>query len=72
MGKGQLSSACRELQRLGLHDLPIIGLAKDTRRFIDPAGHCRSGFQWIPLPCSCFSASGMKHIDSLTHIISCP
>src|SRR4029077_20825509 len=25
-GKGQLSSACRELQRLGLHDLPIIGL----------------------------------------------
>src|SRR5437588_1306346 len=26
-GKGQLSSACRELQRLGLHDLPIIGLA---------------------------------------------
>jgi excinuclease ABC subunit C len=28
-GKGQLSSACRELQRLGLHDLPIIGLAKE-------------------------------------------
>src|SRR6184192_4269910 len=26
-GKGQLSAACRELQRLGLHDLPIIGLA---------------------------------------------
>ena len=28
-GKGQLSSACRELQRLGLHELPIIGLAKE-------------------------------------------
>src|SRR5438046_9516202 len=28
-GKGQLSSACRELQRLGLHNLPIIGLAKE-------------------------------------------
>src|SRR4029077_10490307 len=28
-GKGQLSSACKELQRLGLHDLPIIGLAKE-------------------------------------------
>src|SRR5204863_9546028 len=28
-GKGQLSSACRELQRLGLHQLPIIGLAKE-------------------------------------------
>lgn len=27
-GKGQLSSAVRELQRLGLHDHPIIGLAK--------------------------------------------
>src|SRR5438105_2350199 len=29
-GKGQLSSACKELQRLGLHDLPIIGLAKEN------------------------------------------
>ena len=28
-GKGQLSSACKELQRLGLHDLAIIGLAKE-------------------------------------------
>src|SRR5436190_2517954 len=28
-GKGQLSAAYRELQRLGLHDLPIIGLAKE-------------------------------------------
>ena len=28
-GKGQLSAACRELQRLGLHELPIIGLAKE-------------------------------------------
>lgn len=27
-GKGQLSSAVKELQRLGLHDLPIFGLAK--------------------------------------------
>ena len=28
-GKGQLSAACKELQRLGLYDLPIIGLAKE-------------------------------------------
>src|SRR6201987_1372954 len=28
-GKGQLSSACKELQRLGLHELPIIGFAKE-------------------------------------------
>ena len=28
-GRGQLSSACKELQRLGLHDAAIIGLAKE-------------------------------------------
>jgi excinuclease ABC subunit C len=36
-GKGQLSSACRELQRLGLHDLPIIGLAKEFEEIYRPA-----------------------------------
>ena len=35
-GKGQLSSACRELQRLGLHDLPIIGLAKEHEEIFRP------------------------------------
>jgi excinuclease ABC subunit C len=35
-GKGQLSSACRELQRLGLHDLPIIGLAKEFEEIYRP------------------------------------
>src|SRR3954471_6422909 len=35
-GKGQLSSACRELQRLGLHDLPIIGLAKEHEEIYQP------------------------------------
>jgi excinuclease ABC subunit C len=35
-GKGQLSSACRELQRLGLHDLPIIGLAKEHEEICRP------------------------------------
>jgi len=35
-GKGQLSSACRELQRLGLHDLPIIGLAKEHEEIHRP------------------------------------
>jgi excinuclease ABC subunit C len=35
-GKGQLSSACRELQRLGLHDLPIIGLAKEFEEIHRP------------------------------------
>jgi excinuclease ABC subunit C len=35
-GKGQLSAACKELQRLGLHDLPIIGLAKENEEIYRP------------------------------------
>src|SRR5438132_3275410 len=35
-GKGQLCAACRELQRLGLHDLPIIGLAKEHEEIYRP------------------------------------
>lgn len=35
-GKGQLSAACRELQRLGLHDLPILGLAKENEEIYRP------------------------------------
>lgn len=35
-GRGQLSSACKELQRLGLHDLAIIGLAKEFEEIYRP------------------------------------
>ena len=35
-GKGQLSSACAELQRLQLYDLPIIGLAKEFEEIHRP------------------------------------
>jgi excinuclease ABC subunit C len=35
-GKGQLSSATAELQRLGLHDLPIVGLAKEREEIFRP------------------------------------
>lgn len=35
-GKGQLSSATNELQRLGLHALPIIGLAKRREEIFRP------------------------------------
>ncbi|MEO1835774.1 MAG: excinuclease ABC subunit UvrC [Akkermansiaceae bacterium] len=35
-GKGQLSSATGELQRLGLHELPIIGLAKKREEIFRP------------------------------------
>lgn len=36
-GKGQLSSACKELQRLRLYDVPIIGLAKEFEEIHRPA-----------------------------------
>lgn len=36
-GKGQLSSACTELQRLGLYDVNIIGLAKEFEEIYRPA-----------------------------------
>ncbi|MCB1092855.1 MAG: UvrB/UvrC motif-containing protein, partial [Verrucomicrobiae bacterium] len=35
-GKGQLSSAVKELRRLGLHELPIIGLAKQREEIFRP------------------------------------
>lgn len=35
-GKGQLSSACKELQRLGLFEQPIIGLAKEFEEIYRP------------------------------------
>ncbi len=35
-GKGQLSSACAELQRLGLHNQAIIGLAKEFEEIYRP------------------------------------
>ena len=35
-GKGQLGAACRELQRLSLHDVPIIGLAKEFEEVYRP------------------------------------
>jgi excinuclease ABC subunit C len=35
-GKGQLSSACRELQRLGLSEVPILGLAKEFEEIYRP------------------------------------
>jgi excinuclease ABC subunit C len=36
-GKGQLGSACRELQRLCLYDVPIIGLAKEFEEIHRPS-----------------------------------
>ena len=36
-GRGQLSSACEELQRLGLRSLPIIGLAKEFEEIHRPS-----------------------------------
>jgi excinuclease ABC subunit C len=36
-GKGQLNAACVELRKLGLHDLPVIGLAKEFEEIYRPA-----------------------------------
>lgn len=35
-GKGQLGAAVKELQRLGLHELPVIGLAKEREEIFRP------------------------------------
>ncbi len=35
-GRGQLGAACKELQRLGLHNLPIVGLAKEFEEIYRP------------------------------------
>jgi len=35
-GRGQLSSACKELQRLGLHEASVIGLAKEFEEIYRP------------------------------------
>jgi excinuclease ABC subunit C len=35
-GKGQLNSACKELQRLGLENVPIVGLAKEFEEVYRP------------------------------------
>ena len=43
-GRGQLSSACKELQRLGLFGQPIIGLAKEFERSTGRGARC---------PCNC-------------------
>ncbi len=37
-GKGQLAMAMQELQRLGLHELPVIGLAKEREEIYRPGG----------------------------------
>jgi len=52
-GKGQLSSACRELQRLGLHELSIIGLAKEHEEIYRPGR---------PMPLQLPADSGALHL----------
>ncbi|HEX8311941.1 MAG TPA: excinuclease ABC subunit UvrC [Chthoniobacteraceae bacterium] len=52
-GKGQLSAACKELQRLGLHEQEIIGLAKEFEEIYRPAR---------PLPLQLPHDSGALHL----------
>jgi excinuclease ABC subunit C len=37
-GKGQLNAACAELKKLGLENIPIIGLAKEFEEIYQPGG----------------------------------
>jgi excinuclease ABC subunit C len=52
-GKGQLSAACRELQQLGLSEVPIIGLAKEFEEIHRPSR---------PLPLILPHDSGALHL----------
>ena len=61
-GKGQLSSACHELQRLGLHDLPIIGLAKEFEEIYRP-GHPMP----LILPHDCGALKMLQRIRDEAH-----
>ncbi len=61
-GKGQLSSACRELQRLGLHELPIIGLAKEFEEI-----HRPSHPQPLILPHDCGALKMLQRIRDEAH-----
>ncbi|MCX7868785.1 MAG: excinuclease ABC subunit UvrC [Terrimicrobiaceae bacterium] len=52
-GKGQLSSACRELMRLGLGEIPVIGLAKEFEEIYRPGR---------PVPLRLPPGSGALHL----------
>ena len=61
-GKGQLNSACRELQRLGLHELPIIGLAKEFEEIHRPGRP-----QPLLLPPDCGALKLLQRIRDEAH-----
>lgn len=52
-GRGQLSAACKELQKLGLIDMPIIGLAKEFEEIYRPGQ---------PVPLRLPADSGALHL----------
>lgn len=52
-GRGQLGMAARELQRLGLRDMPVVGLAKEFEEIYRPAN---------PLPLRLPEGSGALHL----------
>lgn len=59
-GKGQLSCAMEELQRLGLHELPVIGLAKEEEEIYRPASTSPSASPMTAARSSYSSASATK------------
>jgi hypothetical protein len=45
-GKGQLSAACAELEKLGLEKFPSSGWRRSLRKFISRAKANRCGWGW--------------------------
>ncbi|MGB1874117.1 MAG: excinuclease ABC subunit UvrC [Akkermansiaceae bacterium] len=61
-GKGQLGMAVKELQRLGLHDLPVIGLAKQREEIFRPGIN-----EPLLLPHDCGALKLMQRIRDEAH-----
>ena len=70
-GKGQLSSACKELQRLGSTICRLSGWPRNMRKSIGPGALCRCNFRSIPARCGCFNGSATRRIDLPTPITNC-
>jgi excinuclease ABC subunit C len=70
-GKGQLGMAVRELRALGLHELPVIGLAKQREEVFIPGRASRSSSRTTAARSSCSSASATRPTVSPTATTRC-
>ena len=63
-GKGQVSAAREVLDELGLHDLPLAGLAKEREELFLPGRVSPSSCRPPPAPCTCCSGCATRRIAS--------